>query len=319
MYNRTFFILCTVMSLTSYADKEGLVSLREVQSVPSGEENAAWNARTPRKTNMSLRALQEPSAQSDIVAAKADYPESSSKKNRQIPVNPEKQNSHIELGAGYTYLHMKPSEHPALMGHLGGFQSSYEYKPVNCFYGAITFIFRDGHVDGSGTTRSILDCDVQERLGYTFGNQMEDWTFSLFSGLGYRHLGQKVSTNGNHTRFNYNDLYMPVGFLLNGKLCNCLALGCNFQWRPQVYPTVAIVPLHGARWDTTYKLANFMVEIPFTMVVSTKYHLSLILKPFFEYWQDGHTTAKTETGLSLAIPGNTYLFGGVDLNLGIAF
>lgn len=45
----------------------------------------------------------------------------------------------------------------------------------------------------------------------------------------------------------------------------------------------------------------------------------LVVSPFYERWQDGHTTAKTSGGTPLGLHGNTYNFFGVDLNLAYSF
>jgi hypothetical protein len=80
---------------------------------------------------------------------------------------------------------------------------------------------------------------------------------------------------------------------------------------------LTIVPLRGARWIVTTKFANFLAEVPFTMLFRSKY--SVMIKPTFEYWQDGHTTARTETGLTLGVAENHYWFMGCQLNFGYAF
>jgi hypothetical protein len=41
--------------------------------------------------------------------------------------------------------------------------------------------------------------------------------------------------------------------------------------------------------------------------------------PFYEHWQDGHTTAKLSNGTPLGLPGNTYNFYGIELNFSFCF
>lgn len=130
---------------------------------------------------------------------------------------------------------------------------------------------------------------------------------------------RKVIRNGHTLHFYYNEFYIPVGFSFRGRLNCVVSLGLNFQWMPQVYSTLAIHPLKGARWCLNNKYANFRAELPLTMCASQKHHISVVLQPFFEYWREGHTSARTQLGTSLHVPGNTYLFAGVELNLAHSF
>lgn len=227
--------------------------------------------------------------------------------------------SHVEIGGNYTYAHVSPSGHSSTQGSLGGIHALYEFKTPNRIYGALRGAWWQGNTDSSGESRFIVAVDAQERIGYTWGSLRKGRMFSLFSGLGYRRYAEKVKQSGSSVKFYYNELYIPLGFLLKGRINSVLSMGFNFQWMPQVYPTLTIVPLDGARWILNNKIANFRAELPFIMCVSRKNHLSLTLQPFFEFWQDGHTSARTKLGTTLNVPGNTYLFGGIDLNLRYSF
>ena len=102
------------------------------------------------------------------------------------------------------------------------------------------------------------------------------------------------------------------------------SLGVNFQWMPQVFPTVLISPLSGTHWSLTYKLNNFFVEVPFKITAYSS-RLFVTIAPFFEIWHDGKSTAETTdgyggpVGLVLGLPGNRYLFTGVNVNFGTSF
>ena len=227
--------------------------------------------------------------------------------------------SRLQIGADYTYAHITPHGNASSSGNLGGLQALYEFRSSNWVYGGLTFAWKQGNTDGSEGNRSLLMFDVEERIGGCVNHWQERLDLILFTGFGYRHYGEKVSGLGSSLRFNYNEFYVPVGFLFNGKVSSSFGIGLNAQWMPQVYPTVTIVPLKGARWIISNELANFRIEVPLTIVMSCRNHLTLIIQPFFEYWRDGHTTAHTELGTALNVPGNTYLFGGVDLNIRYSF
>lgn len=227
--------------------------------------------------------------------------------------------SRFQVGANYTYAHIKPSGHSATHGNIGGMQALYEFRAPNRIYGGVAFAWRQGETEGKGGERFLRDYDVEERIGYTIANSEDTWRVTLFSGFGYRHLGEKVRTHGSPVTFNYNEFYIPLAFLVEGKVSSLVSLGFNFQWMPQVYSTVTIVPLKGARWIIDNRVDNFMVELPLTVQVSRKHHLSMMFVPFFELWHDGDTDAKTATGVSLDVPSNTYLFAGLNVNLCYSF
>lgn len=222
--------------------------------------------------------------------------------------------NHVEIGGNYTYLHLEPEGLDSVSGSLGGLQVSYEYQPLHRIYQGVTFLWRQGNLDGDGPSRSFFDIDTQARIGYTFGFYCDEWIVSAFTGLGYRHMGEGLSD----VDLNYNTLYIPVGFVSSWEFMDSWHIGANFQWRPQAYPTVKIDPLDGARWITEYRLANFLVEIPISYTFCPENRFAIVLKPFFEFWEDGQTTAEI-LGLALGLPQNKYLFGGVMLNLRYSF
>lgn len=226
--------------------------------------------------------------------------------------------SSIQIGGNYTYAQIKIHDHHSFHGNLGGVQGIYEYKPRNNIYGALKASWKEGKTNGHRADREIAYVDVQERLGYTFACRNRSLT--LFSGFGYKFLGHKLKQHRHHTiKFEYNEFYIPLGFLSNYSFNACWTLGLNFTWMPQVYPTVKIVPLKGARWVIKDKINNFLVELPLTYLFSDNKRFSLILKPFYERWEDGASTARTFAGNPLGLPGNTYNFYGVELNFAFAF
>lgn len=228
--------------------------------------------------------------------------------------------SSLQIGGNYTHVNIKVLGQSSFHGNLGGIQGSYEYKPWNSFYGGLRVAWKEGNTENSGAKRSLLYVDVQERLGYSFASCSERWLFSLFSGFGYRHLGQRLKLSGQSpVTFNYNEFYIPVG-LLSEYFFNCrYSLGLNVIWMPQVYPTVKIAPLKGARWILKNTYSNALVELPLTFYITQNNCYSLIFKPFYEHWEDGRSTAKTSSGSALDLPSNLYNFWGAELNFAFAF
>ena len=281
-----FLIILPLLYISSYANTE----------------ETAWNRRIPERDQ-----------KTPILAPPQNKQPTTSQKTASS-----RPSSHLEVGASYTYVSMDAAG-KSLHGNLGGFQGSYEYLVINQIYGGASFTFRDGSVSSGNISRTILDCDLQERLGYTFGGAQKSWAISLFSGFGYRYLGENASYSSRSISMSYNNFYLPFGLLAKGKLSKISSMGLNIQWRPQVFPTVTIDPLKGARWITDCKIGNFLFELPVFVQVLNSPLLTIVIKPFAEYWQDGHTTAKTATKLALNIPSNHYWFLGCDLSLKYSF
>ena len=226
----------------------------------------------------------------------------------------------IQIGGNYTHVNLKNNRQPSFHGNLGGMQGSYDYRPWNSFYGGLRVAWKEGEADGSGSDRSFVYVDVQERLGYTLALHDKNWLLSLFSGFGYRHFGQKLKQHDQHSiLFDYNEFYIPLGFIADHFFNSWCFLGLNFIWMPQVYPTVKIVPLKGARWILKSTFSNILVELPLGFFLTKNKCYGLIFKPFYEYWEDGRSTAKNSSGNSLNLPGNVYNFWGAELNFAFSF
>jgi outer membrane protein with beta-barrel domain len=227
--------------------------------------------------------------------------------------------SKFELGGNYTWVNLKVDGQSSFEGNVGGVQGIYEYHPANGLYGAFRVAWKQGRADHGSSHRDLVDVDVQERLGYTFGSCCNDWSLSLFSGLGYRYLGHKLKVHDERSvKFHYHEFYVPVGVLSEYRFCSCWSLGLNCIWMPQIYPTVKISPLDGARWIIKNTYSNVLVELPLTFY-KTDCCYSLTFKPFYERWENGRSTAKNSNGESLGLPKNTYNFYGAELNFAILF
>jgi hypothetical protein len=224
------------------------------------------------------------------------------------------------IGGNYAYTHIKPHDSASFHGNLGGAQISYAYRPLNRFYGAVKASWRQGETTASSSTRFLVDVTAEERLGYTLAVYDNKWITTFFSGFGYRFLGHHLTqSHQDSMRFNYNEFYVPVGIFTDYQMASWFSCGLHATWMPQIFPTVTIIPLKGARWKTTCTYGNTLVELPLTFSSERFPSWFLSFKPTFQYWKDGHTTAKTSTGEALDLPSNTYLFWGADLNLGYSF
>jgi len=226
----------------------------------------------------------------------------------------------VQVGANYTYANLHVEGQSSFHGNLGGIQGSYEYIPWNGIYGGLRVVWRQGTTSNSEADRKLCYVDVQERVGYSFASCGCDWLLTLFSGFGYRYLGHTLEqSDASPVRFRYNEYYVPVGILSEHYFNSCWSLGANLIWMPQVDPTVGIVPLHGARWNLTNYLGNLLVELPISYHFMGNGCYSIVLKPFYERWGDGRSTAQAFNGQKLGLPKNRYNFWGLELNFSLNF
>ena len=224
----------------------------------------------------------------------------------------------IQIGANYTYAWITPKGNMTTSGSLGGAQGIYEYRPYGGVYAGAAFNYRIGNTTRSGGSREIQDYNTQGRIGYTLPVMRKFGRLALYTGFGGRYMPEEVTLGPASLDFRYTTFYVPVGLAYERWLTRHFSLGCNFQWLPQVFPMVRIVPLDGAQWDLKDQFGNFFVEVPF-MITSCTGKYAVTFNPFFELWRDGHSTAKTLTGLKLDLPRTKYTFAGINVNFAFSF
>lgn len=228
--------------------------------------------------------------------------------------------SRIQIGGSYNYLHLVPDASAGFDGSLWGAQGLYEYRPVKAIYAAAKVSYRQGNTTHASDECSIFYIDTQERVGYTFGSNRPGSSCSLYTGIGYHYLGQQVTVTGHApTHFGYNEFYVPVGFAFEYKNCSWFSIGLNGTWMPQVFSMVSVDPVDGAYWTISRTLSNFQVEVPFGFAMGEKKRFELFITPYVEYWQDGKSFEETTVGIGVVHPGNTYYYGGVEVNFAYSF
>lgn len=224
----------------------------------------------------------------------------------------------VELGPSYTHGSIKINNQPLYHGNLGGAQAIYEYKPLNYLYLALSSTYKQGSMDNSLGYRSFLYFDTHERIGYTVADSSKRWIFSFYTGVGYRHYGHDLHQSSTKINFDYNSFYVPVGLKSSYRFNTWITGALNFMYMPQVNSTVKIDPLDGARWCLEKTFSNFLVEVPITFFFTHNRRYSVSVKPFYEYWEDGSSTASVFSQ-SLGLPGNCYNFWGAEVNFGFSF
>jgi hypothetical protein len=243
--------------------------------------------------------------------------------------------NYFQIGANYTRVNFRPSGENTFNGNLGGIRGIYEYAPANAFYAAVEGKYRQGTSSGEDGRRGLLILDAAERVGYTW--EKGDWVAVFYSGFGFRFLGHDLrpsstaAPNFNGSFFppfisgetslqlDYYDFYFPVGIITEYTFNDTFILGLSAQWKGQVFSTVSIRPLGGTYWTLTNAFGNVLVEMPLVFNLNKAGTYSLILTPFYERWQDGHSTAVSSGGVPLDLPSNNYNFYGADLTFLYSF
>ncbi len=227
--------------------------------------------------------------------------------------------SFLSFGANYAYVSFKPHHNETFTGNLAGAEALYEYRPCNKIYGGLKLLWRQGETTSSQASRFLVDAVAEERLGYTWTMDEDRWLWTMFTGLGYRYLGHHLRQSGDILRLNYSEFYVPLALFTDYQVVPWFSWGVHATWQPQFFPTVTIIPLSGARWGLSNILSNILVETPLNFFAGKNQQFFLTVNPTFQYWRDGHSTAKTSTGEALGLKGISYLFWGVELSLGHAF
>lgn len=312
------FILASLSSVAATLTISANASESYVDQVYEDERDFNWI--DPFDEDFIVQEKMETPYWMSSVADRDQYTSDSTQQTAAGVTGIKEYSSRLQVGANYTHVYFKPKGRNSFDGNLGGLQGLYEYWAASHFYAAAKLAWRQGNMDGSSGDRSLVYVDTQERLGYAFIWEKPDLVWSIYSGFGYRYLGHHFKPHrGSSISLNYSEFYVPVGWTAEFTMNSWFALDVNFTWMPQVFPTVWLDPIRGASWSLKKKFANFLVEMPldFTPTKNKQYHI--IVTPFYEYWQDGRTTAKTTSGISLGIPENTYQVFGFDVNFGYYF
>lgn len=236
----------------------------------------------------------------------------------QLPAN----DSEIFIGGEYSHINLKGYGDRNLNGNFGGIQVGIENKPSSGWYQGIKFKWREGTLKGDATSVQLTNCDSQARLGYTFCLDHANLEITPFIGFGWNYLGHKFHAEGagGRLRFDYNEMYLPVGLMFNYSICDCMDVGLTTIWMPQFFPSVNIIPNNHIRWTLHETYQNIYAELPLTyQVCFNGMALKFSFVPSYEFWQDGASQAKTTNGIPLALPKNTYNIWGAEINLGVSF
>ncbi len=229
--------------------------------------------------------------------------------------------STLFVGASYSYVALKPTDLPQYSGNLWGALAGYQYRKQDGLYAALKGLWRQGATSGESGQNYLHECKAEERVGYDFSfGPSRRGSIALYMGLGYRFMEQKIQQPAlPDVLLAYNHFYVPIGTSVDYAIpfqSYCLSFGLCATWMPQIYPTVNIVPLGGARWILEYELVNGIIELPVTFSCC---NYSVTLRPVFEYWKDGASIAVGSLCDALGLPASSYLFGGVNLEFAWKF
>jgi hypothetical protein len=262
------------------------------------EQIAAWGGGLQGTTDSSLPWGKTKPKEEEEAEAPKD--------KKEVPPN----NNQIRIGAAYSYLWL--DRNPTQQGSLWGAQGIYEYRPQSGIYEGIKADYRQGTVTrGNDIYKTdILSLRGEERVGFSMHHGSYKLETTFFTGFGYRFLQEadQINPTGPFSR-DYNEFYVPVGFLADRHIYKEWRGGINFVWMPQVFTFVDVVATPDVDHRTNRRLGNFLVEAPVTYTTG---HWVVEFKPFFEYWQNGAAS-------TLALAEDNYIFVGIELNAGYSF
>ncbi len=224
----------------------------------------------------------------------------------------------IESAQNVAYIHA--DQGAKWEGHVEGGKAGYFYLAPKKMYGYLSAEYLAGDLSHSFfPNRSIKRGEVETRIGYTYtAMQSKKLLVTPYVGPAFyyeRQMREPFGGSLTPVLFEYFDLYLPVGFLLDYTLYSFFHMGFHFQWRPDLDPTLKVETLPNQRWRIRRKTKQFLVELPFDFWVGTYPRVKFSLVPFWEERKEGATVDLA----TLGIPENRITSWGAQFFLAVQF
>ncbi|NGX39435.1 MAG: hypothetical protein KR126chlam1_00764 [Chlamydiae bacterium] len=207
----------------------------------------------------------------------------------------------IYVGPHFNYTNLKFNNPNELKGYSAGvtaglgFCCGYVFSNVE-FEGT----WDAGPITGTPCQRSCLqEYFVVGRLGANFSFCCDQLCFQPYAGFGWNRFQNEQDPKSAALCFEYNKLFVPVGFYLDWTFCNCNTWGVKFEYRPDVNSCLRLL---SSDLDTSCKYA-FRVESPIQFAddcCCCGFWLGVV--PFFDWNKFGKVREKNSDGVPLDIP-----------------
>lgn len=188
-----------------------------------------------------------------------------------------------------------------LYGNLIGGYINYELRVPFSFYGSINSSWIEGAVQaGKGFGKisdHLRDQEVEGRFGRQF--TLSDGRACLipFTGFGAIYLQHKFRNRG-YVKMKYDLYYVPVGFLYNFWINDCLFLGVNLKWMTQVLAKLKFVNRKSIQVQGLKNEEAYSVELPINYTFATSQGWYFNFTPFWK----GIRIAKTKARSTIFVP-----------------
>lgn len=231
-----------------------------------------------------------------------------------------------QFGIGPEYVHVNLHVHSAgLMpaakfnGNTGGGTAFYEYNETKGIHVNVNGYWIGGPIRGGGVTRHFSDKRIEGRLGYHFIlGCSQKWVVIPYAGFGYSNIRQ-TNVGPSHATTRTPTYYVPIGCIVTYSISDCVHVGTNIRWTPQVDATFKTSAIEHGRWALEKKY-GLIVELPFTYKIENgdlKGSIGLI--PYWRHLKKGSGSLVSTTGVETPIASQIYNFWGLRLIFAFSF
>lgn len=223
----------------------------------------------------------------------------------------------VYTGPHFNYANVDLDSGSDFDGYAGGLTAGLGY---NCPH-----FFTDVSFEGTWNASAMVD-SISRRLGFseyfvewkvgpTFTAYDQRLIFAPYTGLGWDQFNNTRDPNGADMCFEYNKLFIPVGFYATWIFNVQSSLSLQFEWRPDVYSDLDISSI-----DLDNSCENaFRVQLPYEYIFTRCSGTSLSVVPFFDWAEYGKSRQTNAAGAVIEIPSLTRWYLGLRLILGYAF
>ncbi len=207
----------------------------------------------------------------------------------------------VHAGPFFNYTRIDFDAPKDLEGYMGGVKAGLGYTH-KWFYSNADFegSWNAGPITGKPFQRSeVAEYFAEIQMGPRFCYSQGRGRFIPFIGFGWNRLRYRQEPDMFNLLYEYDKLFIPVGFHLSWAFSPFFTLGSFFEWRPDVYSRLDVLSsnLHNDKENA------FRAELPLIVTMNQPCQcFSLSFVPFFDWSKYGEDTVTNSFGASMKIP-----------------